>query len=92
MNDIALLMTVKVLEIRHPQEFYNLFKINQRAPQVGDTGAVVDVLNGFGKPNRYVVECCDLGGKTIWLSDFSAEELGPNSSYMDSPNVQETDR
>lgn len=67
--------TVVVTEIRHPPTFYDPFKINKALPQVGDRGAVVDLLRGFGQPDRYVVECVSASGETIWLSDFSADEL-----------------
>ncbi len=67
--------TVVVTEIRHPPTFYDPFKINKVPPQVGDRGAVVDLLRGFGLPDRYVVECVSGPGETIWLGDFSADEL-----------------
>jgi hypothetical protein len=67
--------TVVVTEIRHPPAFYNPFKVNTALPQVGDRGAVVDVLRGFGQPDRYIVECVNASSETIWLSDFSADEL-----------------
>ena len=72
---ISKFATVVVLEIRYPPGFYDPFKVNRALPQVGDKGAVVDVLRGFGKPDRYVVECVNASGETIWLSDFSADEL-----------------
>lgn len=67
--------TVVVTEIRNPPTFYDPFKINKAVPQVGDRGAVVDLLRGFGQPDRYVVESVSASGETIWLSDFSADEL-----------------
>jgi hypothetical protein len=42
-----------------------------RAPQVGDTGTIVydyDVTS-------FAVECINTDGMTVWLADFSAEEL-----------------
>jgi len=72
---ISLYSTVVVKEIRHPPAFYDPFKVNKALPYVGDRGAVVDVLRGFGQPDRYVVECVGASGETIWISDFSADEL-----------------
>lgn len=72
---ISLYSTVVVTEIRHPPTFYDPFKINKSLPQVGDQGAIVDVLRVAGEPNRYVVECVNTSGDTVWLSDFSEDEL-----------------
>lgn len=72
---ISQFSTVRVTEIRHPPAFYDDFKVSKVTPRVGDRGAVVDILKEFGKPDRYVVECVDASGETLWLSDFSADEL-----------------
>lgn len=44
-----------------------------RQPRVGDIGAVVHVLG----EDRFVVECVDASGLTLWLAEFMAEELEP---------------
>ena len=43
----------------------------KRQPRVGDQGTVVHVLGS----NAYVVESVDHAGMTIWLADFSVDEL-----------------
>jgi hypothetical protein len=43
----------------------------RRQPRVGDRGAIVEIAG----PNQYSVECVDHGGRTIWLADFSENEL-----------------
>lgn len=49
--------------------------LNQRPPQVGDTGTIIDILQGPGLPVRYVVESVGSDGATLFLGEFSAEEL-----------------
>lgn len=51
------------------------WKINTRAPKVGDTGTVVEILEAEGHPDRYVVECVSPDGSTIWLAEFVREEI-----------------
>lgn len=53
----------------------NAWAIDERAPQAGDSGAVVEVLHAPGKADLYVVECVDSSGHTVWLADFAADEL-----------------
>ena len=51
---------------------------NSGAPSVGDVGTLLEVLHAPGLDNRYVVECVhDTDGTTVWLSDFSEDELEP---------------
>ena len=45
-----------------------------RQPRVGDVGAIVDLLG----PSRFIVECINEDGDTVWLADFEAEELEPS--------------
>lgn len=52
------------------------WKLNMRAPRVGDVGTLVDVLHAAGHPDRFVVECCEHGA-TTWLADFAEDELTP---------------
>lgn len=49
--------------------------VNLRSPQTGDIGTLVDVLHADGFPSRYVVECCNPDGTTVWLSEFVSKEL-----------------
>lgn len=63
--------------LRDPEE-YDGWKLNQRPPRVGDIGAITDILQAAGVPDRFVVEMSEPDtGKTIWLGDFEKEELEP---------------
>ncbi len=42
-----------------------------RRPQIGDLGTIVFVY----EPTAFAVECVDQDGMTVWLADFSADEL-----------------
>ena len=74
-TDLKPYVVVKVRQLTQVPEAYNGWKLNQRHPQVGDVGTLVDVLTGFSMPSKYVVESCAADGLTIWLADFFKEEL-----------------
>lgn len=46
-----------------------------RQPEVGDLGTVVHILHDAGGNWKYMVECVDRGGMTVWLCDFDHQEL-----------------
>jgi hypothetical protein len=56
-------------------EAYEGWRVNQRPPRVGDRGTVVDILQAPGLPDKYVVEASGPDGITVWLGDFTADEL-----------------
>ena len=66
---------VRIRKLLHPPEHYDGWHLNQRPPQIGDKGIIVDILRASGQPDRYVVESSGADGVTIWLGDFSTEEL-----------------
>jgi hypothetical protein len=68
---------VRIVKLLHPPEAYNGWGINKRNPQVGDTGAILEILTAPGLSDNYVVENSDADGSDIWLADFVAEELEP---------------
>ena len=68
---------VRIRQLLQPPDAYNGWQVNQRPPQVGDVGALLDVLHAAGRPDRYVVESSGANGVSVWLGDFSAEELEP---------------
>jgi hypothetical protein len=69
---------VRVRQLLQSPDAYNGWNVNQRPPQVGDVGTVVDIFPGMdGKPDCYVVESSGADGVTVWLGDFSAAELEP---------------
>lgn len=77
MADLGPFQLVRVrqlLEHKHQQDGW---KVNQRQPRVDDVGVIVEVLSAPGCADRYVVECVDQDGASIWLGDLAAEELEP---------------
>ena len=68
---------VCVHQLLKPPGAYDGWGVNQRPPQVGDVGYVVDILHTAGVPDRYVVEMFEPDGETIWLVDFAGSELEP---------------
>jgi hypothetical protein len=66
---------VRIRQLLRSPEEYDGWRVNQRPPQVGDTGTIIDVLSAPGLPYNYVVEADGLDGVTIWLGEFAAEEL-----------------
>ena len=68
---------VRVRQLIQIPDAYDGWRVNQRPPQVGDVGTIVDILQAPGLPDNYVVESSGRDGVTIWLGDFRAEELKP---------------
>jgi len=68
---------VRITRLLRPAAEYDGWRVNQRPPQVGDVGALLDILHAPGMPDRYVVESCGVDGVTVWLDDFAAAELEP---------------
>jgi hypothetical protein len=69
---------VRVCKLVQEEESYDGWGINKRAPQVGDIGFLMDILQAPGLPDKFVVEMSDpSNGTVVWLSDFYREELEP---------------
>jgi len=66
---------VRIRQLLQEEQAYNGWRVNERAPRVGDYGTVLDVLSAAGLPDKYLVEHCQTDGSTLWLADFFAEEL-----------------
>ncbi len=79
MTAFKLYDVVRVIRLLHPAEEYDGWRFNQRSPQIGDMGTLIEILHAPDLPDKYVVECAGQGGITIWLSDFDAEEIEPLS-------------
>ena len=69
------LVRIKTL-LQSPNE-YDGWRLNKRPPWVGDIGTLLEPLHADGLPDRYVVECSETNGTTVWLSDFHRDELEP---------------
>ena len=54
---------------------YSGWGINKCAPQIGDTGFLIDILTASDGATNYVVESSQPDGMTIRLADFTSEEL-----------------
>lgn len=65
---------VRVRKLLYEAQAYDGWGVNQRPPQVGDDGVVLEVLRAPGLPDKYLVESGLPGGR-LWLSDFCAEEI-----------------
>jgi hypothetical protein len=68
---------VRIRHLLRPAPEYDGWRVNQRPPQVGDVGTLLDILHASGLPDRYVIESSGADGVTVWLGDFVAEELDP---------------
>lgn len=68
---------VRVTRLLRSPETYDGWGFNKRPPQVGDVGTIVDVFPESGPPENYVVEASMPDGTTLWLGDFSPDELEP---------------
>jgi hypothetical protein len=68
--------TVRVKALLHPVDKYDGgWNGNRRAPAIGDTGAVIEIIHSAQQDVAYVVECVNADGSTEWLAQFSPEEL-----------------
>ncbi len=73
---LKLYSQVKVVRLIQAPEDYDGWKLNQRNPEVGDTGTYIELLEAPGIPSKYVVEMADPNSpNSIWLSDFHEEEI-----------------
>jgi hypothetical protein len=66
---------VRIVRLATPSREYDGSDASRRAPQIGDTGTVVHVLAPGDPRTPYVVECVREDGYTIWVAEFSADEL-----------------
>ena len=66
---------VKIIRLLVPARPYEGTDGAKRAPQVGDTGTIVQMYAVAGKAVGYVVENIDSEGHTVWLADFLPEEI-----------------
>lgn len=66
---------VRVKKLLRPVEEYNGWWINKRSPEIGDIGTIVEVIQAPRMPDNYIVEASQQDGATIWLGDFTEEEI-----------------
>jgi len=70
---------VRIRQLLRSSAEYDGWGLNQRPPQVGDAGTIVEILHAPGLADRYVVESAGADGILIWLAGFVAEELTPEA-------------
>lgn len=83
MERIVQFDTVRVVRLIDPPESHLAVSISERAPRIGDTGVVVDLLGSDGRiggspdapDTRYLVENVASDGRTVWLAEFMRHEL-----------------
>jgi hypothetical protein len=75
------LARVRLLK-KEPSE-YDGWGVNQRPPAVGDVGTLIDILTAPDGSKNYVVEASGPDGISIWLGDFSKDEL---EAFTEEPN------
>jgi uncharacterized protein YjaZ len=66
---------VRVRQLIQSADDHDGWRLNQRAPALGDVGTLLDILIAPGLPNKYVVECSGQDGISIWLADFFETEI-----------------
>jgi len=65
------------VELFRPSNECNDWGVNQRNPQIGNTGALIDGLRAPNLPDKYVVENAGIDGIPILISEFLTEEIEP---------------
>ena len=68
---------VRIVKMVRPSSEYDDWGLNQRDPQIGDTGTLIDMLHAPNLPDKYVVENSGKDGIPVWMSDFFADEIEP---------------
>src|SRR5258705_13537124 len=67
--------SVKVVRLLQSERPYDGTSTALRAPQIGDTGAIVHIHFVDGKASGYIVENVAPDANTIWLADFMPNEI-----------------
>ena len=70
--------TVRIIALNGRAEDHLAATAYSRLPQVGDIGTIVDLIptdEPDGAATRYVVEKVEVTGTTVWLAEFTKDEL-----------------
>ncbi len=76
-NELKEYERIRVRRLNRPPDYYDDWRLNQRPPQPGDVGVLIDILQAPGVPDGYVVESSGSDGITVWLCTFASEEIEP---------------
>ena len=78
-TEFQLFSRVRVSRLLTPQRAVSGSGAKTRQPEVGDTGTVVEYFGNCEGPT-YLVENVDTEGSTVWLAEFSPQELVADAS------------
>lgn len=67
MNELS---GVRIVKLNTPNRHIDGTKGVKRPPRVGDSGTIVHKVGEL-----YMVESVDSDGLTVWLADFTADEI-----------------
>lgn len=70
--------TVRIVTIHGPAGRHLAADDYERLPEVGDVGTIVHLTPTYdpdGTETRFIVESVDTSGRSVWLAEFSREEL-----------------
>lgn len=89
LEPIAQFDIVRVVRIVGAPDSHLALSTSARTPKIGDTGTVVDLLRDDGytgaspdaPSRRYLVERVAADGRTVWLAEFTRDELLPISKH-----------
>lgn len=70
MTELREYCVVRIVKRFRPSNEYDDWGVNQRNPQIGDTGTLIEMLHAPYLPDKYVVENAGGDGIPIWMSDF----------------------
>ena len=73
-TDFRLYSRVRVSRLLTPRRAVSGSGAKTRQPEVGDTGTVVEYFGNIDGAT-YLVESVDADGETVWLAEFSRQEL-----------------
>jgi ribosomal protein L32E len=67
---------VRVKKLEQPWRYFDGTESVMRPPQIGDVGTIVHMPpDTQGLKSMCIVECVDNEGYTVWLADFTIDEL-----------------
>jgi hypothetical protein len=76
MNHFKEYGVVRVIKLDRPNRHFDGTESVKRPPQMGDIGTIVHISPGTqGMSSRYIVECLDKNGFTVWLAEFTMDEF-----------------
>ena len=78
-TEFQLYSRVRVSQLLTPHRAVSGSGAKTRQPEVGDTGTVVEYFGNL-EGATYLVESMDTEGATVWLAEFSAQELVADAS------------